>query len=171
MSSLPHVSAPNDHAKAPFGASRWAPVAFADPPHLPAFGAADVQPILPGIDLWDCWPLAHEDGRSVIHGGRTWWFYLSAPSLPDPVDRHLVARIRLLSRGDDGWRDHGPALPDGLNPGLREWAGSAVLADDGVGYSLDEYNRGVLTPAIEARLAQAKADIIAGKLSVPVYKE
>jgi len=163
MSSLPHVSAPNDHAKAPFGASRWAPVAFADPPQLPAFGAADVQPILPGIDLWDCWPLAHEDGRSVIHGGRTWWFYLSAPSLPDPVDRHLVARIRLLSRGDDGWRDHGPALPDGLNPGLREWAGSAVLADDGVTVTLyyTVSGRSGGPPSFEQRLFATTGRLVA----------
>jgi basic membrane protein A len=45
------------------------------------------------------------------------------------------------------------------------------LAQDGVGYSLDEYNRGVLTPAIVQRLEQAKADIIAGKIKVPEYKE
>jgi basic membrane protein A len=45
------------------------------------------------------------------------------------------------------------------------------LAEDGVGYSLDEYNRAVLTPAIEARLNQAKADIIDGKIQVPEYKE
>jgi basic membrane protein A len=45
------------------------------------------------------------------------------------------------------------------------------LAEDGVGYSLDEYNRGVLTPAIEGRLVQARADIIAGRIKVPEYKE
>ena len=111
--------------------SAWRPAGFDDPPTLPKIGADDVRRILPGIDLWDCWPLAHEDGRSVVHGGRFWWFFLSAPELPDPADRHDQARIRLLSHGADGWRDHGHALPDGLNPGTREWAGSAVLADDG----------------------------------------
>jgi levansucrase len=114
-----------------FGASRWTAHGYADPPVLPRITAADVAPILPGIDLWDCWPLAHEDGRSVVREGRTWWFFLSAPAQPDPLDRHALARIRLLSRGAEGWRDHGPALPDGLNPGAREWAGSAVLGDDG----------------------------------------
>ncbi len=44
------------------------------------------------------------------------------------------------------------------------------LAEDGVDYSVDEYNRGVLTPAIVQRLEQAKADIIAGKIKVPEYK-
>jgi basic membrane protein A len=45
------------------------------------------------------------------------------------------------------------------------------LAEGGVGYSLDANNRGVLTPAIEQRLEQAKADIISGKIKVPEYRE
>ena len=55
-----------------------------------------------------------------------------------------------------------------------QWkAGHSVLglADDGVAYSLDEYNRPILTPAIEQRLNQARDDIIAGKIQVPEYKE
>ena len=119
-----------------FGASHWPVSDYADPPQLPPITAGDVTPILPGIDLWDCWPLAHEDGRNVVIDGRTLWFFLSAPVLPDPLDRHAIARIRLLSHGADGWRDLGHALPDGLNPGTREWAGSAVLADDGMTVTL-----------------------------------
>lgn len=111
--------------------SRWRPTAFDQCPELPLITAADVRPLAPGLDVWDCWPLMHEDGRTVEQGGRQWWFFLSAPQFPDPVDRHAQARIRLISRGNDGWRDHGNALPDGLNPGTREWAGSAVLRDDG----------------------------------------
>jgi len=45
------------------------------------------------------------------------------------------------------------------------------LAEDGVGYSLDENNRAILTPAIEQRLERAKADIISGKIKVPEYRE
>jgi basic membrane protein A len=41
------------------------------------------------------------------------------------------------------------------------------LAQDGVDYSLDEYNRALITPAMEQRLNQAKAAIIAGTLTVP----
>jgi basic membrane protein A len=41
------------------------------------------------------------------------------------------------------------------------------LAQDGVDYSLDEYNRALITPAIEQRLNQAKAAIVAGTLVVP----
>lgn len=44
------------------------------------------------------------------------------------------------------------------------------LEEGGVDYSLDEYNRSLITPAMEARLNQAKADIIAGKIQVPEYK-
>ena len=44
------------------------------------------------------------------------------------------------------------------------------LAEDGVDYSLDEYNRKLITPEMEKRLNQAKADIIAGKIAVPEYK-
>lgn len=114
-----------------FSASRWAPTAFPEVPRIPLIGAGEVVRIFEDLDLWDCWPLAHEDGRTVVHEGRQWWFFLSAPAFPDPVERHGHARIRLLSNGSDGWRDHGKAFPDGLTPGSREWAGSAVLMDDG----------------------------------------
>jgi len=53
------------------------------------------------------------------------------------------------------------------------WKGGPIvlgLAEDGVGYSLDEHNRTLITPAMEATLATAKADIISGKLKVAEYK-
>jgi basic membrane protein A len=43
------------------------------------------------------------------------------------------------------------------------------LAEDGVGYALDEHNRSVLTPDIVAKLEAARADIIAGRLVVKDY--
>jgi basic membrane protein A len=51
-------------------------------------------------------------------------------------------------------------------------AGQVVLglAEGGVDYSLDEYNRKLITPEMEAKLNQAKADIIAGKIKVSEYK-
>lgn len=115
----------------------WRPEAFgAEGGRIATIGPQDVRPLVPGLDLWDCWPLADEAGMTVHHLGRTWWFFLSAPQFPDPVQRHGHARIRLLSRGADGWRDHGNALPDGASPGSREWAGSAVLSADGVTVTL-----------------------------------
>ncbi len=44
------------------------------------------------------------------------------------------------------------------------------LAEHGVDYSLDEYNRKLISAQMEERLNQAKADIIAGTLAVPEYK-
>ena len=117
---------------APAETSQWRPVAFgAEGGRIATIAADDVRPLVPGLDLWDCWPLTDAHGATARHAGRTWWFFLSAPQFPDPVQRHAHARIRLLSRGADGWRDHGNALPDGLTPGSREWAGSAVLGPDG----------------------------------------
>ena len=52
------------------------------------------------------------------------------------------------------------------HPGLR----TLGLAEQGVDYSLDENNRTVLTPAIEKALNEAKAAIIAGRISVPEYR-
>lgn len=43
------------------------------------------------------------------------------------------------------------------------------LAEDGVGYALDEHNRNVLTPDMVAKLEAARADIIAGRLVVKDY--
>ena len=43
------------------------------------------------------------------------------------------------------------------------------VAEGGVGYSLDQYNRGLITPEMERRLGQARADIIAGKIKVTDY--
>ncbi len=43
------------------------------------------------------------------------------------------------------------------------------LAEEGVDFSLDEHNRKLITPAMEAKLNQAKADIIAGRIKVSEY--
>jgi levansucrase len=88
---------------------------------------ANVRPIHPGLDMWDLWPVQDEDGAIAVIGGGELWMGLSAPAAGDPVERHGRARIRLVARGADGWRDLGPALPDGLSPGSREWSGSAIV--------------------------------------------
>jgi basic membrane protein A len=43
------------------------------------------------------------------------------------------------------------------------------LAEDGVGYALDENNRELVTPEMEAALEDAKAKIIAGEIEVTDY--
>jgi basic membrane protein A and related proteins len=49
--------------------------------------------------------------------------------------------------------------------------GTRVLgvAEGGVGYAVDQYNRSLITPEMERRLAQARADIAAGKIKVTDY--
>jgi basic membrane protein A len=43
------------------------------------------------------------------------------------------------------------------------------LAENGVGYALDKYNRALITPEMESRLEDAKAKIISGELKVKRY--
>ena len=119
----------------PEGVTHWQPGPMTGA-ELPLIGASEARPILPGLDLWDSWPLAHEDGRTALIDGRELWFFLSSECFPDPGQRHNAAKIRLASLGPDGWRDHGDVLPAALSPGTREWAGSAVLHDDGISVSL-----------------------------------
>jgi len=47
------------------------------------------------------------------------------------------------------------------------WLG---LAENGVGFALDEFNRKLITPEIEARLNRARDDIVAGKITVSEYR-
>lgn len=95
---------------------------------LPAIAGA--EPLLPGLVLWDMWPLADRAGATVTLAGRQWWFFLAAPRRDDPALRHDEAHIRLLAR-DEGWTDHGPLFAPGFTPGSREWSGCAVLDPGG----------------------------------------
>jgi basic membrane protein A len=51
-------------------------------------------------------------------------------------------------------------------PGVRNLG----VAEGGVGYALDEYNRSLITADMERRLTQARADIVSGKIRVTEYK-
>jgi len=94
---------------------------------IPLVTRADVSPIVAGLDFWDLWPIQTADGRTAQFDGGEIWMILSAPYAPDPNARHDVARIRLLFLNEQGWRDLGNFMPDGMCPGKREWAGSAVF--------------------------------------------
>jgi len=50
-------------------------------------------------------------------------------------------------------------------PGVRVLG----VAEGGVGYAVDRYNRNLITPEMEHRLTQARADIAGGKIKVPDY--
>jgi levansucrase len=100
--------------------------------NIPLIDPAKVQPVLPGFDLWDSWPVQDAAGKILVFGSWRVWMVLAAPCLADPDKRHDIARIRLMTEGPAGWRDCGDALPEGANPGSREWSGSCV-ADPATG--------------------------------------
>jgi basic membrane protein A and related proteins len=54
---------------------------------------------------------------------------------------------------------------DGFKPGIQ----ALGLAQDGVGYALDEHNKDLVNADMQAKVEAAKADIIAGKIAVHDY--
>ncbi|MBD3803874.1 MAG: BMP family ABC transporter substrate-binding protein [Thioclava sp.] len=70
----------------------------------------------------------------------------------------------MLKRVDNAVYD---AFKEGgdLKPGIKVMS----LADDGVGVALDDNNKSLVTPEMLAAVDQAKADIIAGKVTVHDY--
>ena len=119
-----------DHATSQWTAAHVAAINPGALPHGPAFEAADAVPLFPGLDLWDMWPVQQLNGSTADIAGGTLWMALSAPDMGDPGLRHFHARIRLIHQTASGWRDLGPAMPDGWAPGNREWAGSALIEGD-----------------------------------------
>ena len=95
-------------------------------PSIPVITAGDLKDVLPGFQLWDCWPFETPQGATVVLDGGTPWVIMCAPRDLHPDLRHDVARLRLMLERDGDWRDCGYLLPDDLNPGSREWAGSTV---------------------------------------------
>ena len=80
-----------------------------------------------GLDIWDMWPVEAQDGTTVLFAEGRLWMALAAPAADDPEDRHAIARIHFMVEDATGFRDAGPAFPDGHTPGSREWSGSAVF--------------------------------------------
>lgn len=110
--------------------SAHAVAAIADAPiaAMPVIDPASVTPILPGFDLWDYWPVQERDGRTANIAGGMLHMLLCAPILPDPDQRHAVARLRLMHQKGAAWRDLGHLFPEGFTPGSREWSGSAIVS-------------------------------------------
>jgi basic membrane protein A and related proteins len=61
------------------------------------------------------------------------------------------------------------AFMDTMNGTWQAGASSLGLAEDGVGFALDEHNRDLITPEMEAAIEEAKAKIIAGEIEVEDY--
>jgi basic membrane protein A len=61
------------------------------------------------------------------------------------------------------------AFKDAMNGELEGGLMSLGLAEDGVGYALDDFNRDLLTPEMQAAIEDARARIVAGELVVEDY--
>ncbi len=149
-------------------ATRWtaghvAPLAMADIPQIRKIAATDTSPAIPGLMLWDMWPIQYPDGSTVELGGREAWVIMSAPRELHPDKRHDVARLRLTLWDGGAWTDCGDLLPEGLNPGAREWAGSTVY-DGATGMLTLFYTatgqRGEAAPSYEQRLLQTSGRLL-----------
>lgn len=131
-------------------------------PAPPVLEGAPPSPVR-GRWLWDQWPVEDSAGGVASVDGGELWMALSAPVSADPLDRHAVARIRLLHRGPAGWRDLGPALPNGLSPGSREWSGSARLEGDRLTLHFTAAGRrGEVATSFEQRLFTTEARLERG---------
>ncbi|HEX8555965.1 MAG TPA: glycoside hydrolase family 68 protein, partial [Sphingomonas sp.] len=147
--------------------SQWSPAMVAaidqqPPPPAPPITRAEVEPLIPGVDLWDFWPVQDQAGHAAVIDGGTLFMLLSSPALPNPDDRHALARIRLMHRVGDEWRDRGNLLPDGWSPGSREWSGSAVIGADArtvTLYFTAAGRRGEAELGFEQRLFEAEAEL------------
>jgi levansucrase len=93
---------------------------------IPIVTANDAVPAFADLQLWDLWPVQTCDGTIISMNGAELWVIMGAPRDVHPDLRHDIARLRLMLYRDDAWQDCGLLLPDGLNPGSREWAGSTV---------------------------------------------
>lgn len=146
------------------GSSKWqcGPTWQAD--ELPIIGSPEALALLPEFDLWDCWPLQHEDGSTAEIDGCQYWFFLSSPRIGDPGERHHHARIRLFRYEGGHWTDLGPVLSDDKRPGNADWAGSCVLHDDGRTISLffTAAGRRGEGPSFEQRIFACTGELVAG---------
>ncbi len=97
---------------------------------VPLITNEEARPIIPGLMLWDMWPIQTQEGKIAEIAGGSMWMVLSAADHGEPARRHFEARIRLLHHVQNEWRDLGQLLPDAVTPYEREWAGTALLKDD-----------------------------------------
>lgn len=125
----------------------------------PLIGPVAPPRVLPHHDIWDTWPVQEEDGSPTVVLGAELWMALSAPAIGHPEERHDHARLRLLARTADQWRDLGNVFEDGTSPGSREWSGSAVRRPDGtvsIFYTAAGV-RGAARPTFHQRVVEARA--------------
>lgn len=166
--SAHHISDDRGWSMSHWSAQHVADIAKRPLPAAPFISAQDVVSVVPDQDLWDLWPLQNADGSVAQIAGGELWMVLSAPRLPDPGLRHDIARTRMLFRKDDAWIDCGLLFPDDLNPGTREWSGSARFnpeTDEVTAYFTAAGRRSDPKPSFEQRLFQTTGKLdLSGKL-------
>ena len=126
-------------------------------PSPPLIDAVQALPLFPQCDLWDIWPVQNTDGSIAKIADGMLWMILSAPRHENPDMRHDFARIRLLFHSNNTWRDCGLLFPDDLNPGSREWSGSARYnagSNSVTAYFTAAGRRGEIARSFEQRLFQ-----------------
>ena len=161
--------------------TRWtaehvAVLADAAIPQMRIIEAVDAKPAIPGLMLWDMWPVQLHDGATVMVDGWEVWVIMSAARDLHPDVRHDVARLRLAMLRDSEWHDCGYLLSEALNPGAREWAGSTVY--DPVTGALTLFytatgRRGETSRSFEQRLFQTTGRLLIanGKVSTTGWSE
>jgi levansucrase len=160
-SALNFMSARNKTTR--WTARQVAAINSATIPQIPKITASDVRPAIPGLMLWDSWPVQLADGATVEVDGWELWVIMCASRDLHPDDRHDVARLRLAMHRAGEWRDCGYLLPDDLNPGAREWAGSTVYdpATDALTlFYTATGRRGEATRSFEQRLFQTSGRLV-----------
>ena len=118
--------------------------------------------ISPDLWIWDMWPLITKDGSvAILPGGWRVLFALSAPRSVLPGKRHDIARIAYFySRNGLDWIQGGLLFEEGTALGSRQWAGSALLDDDGRIYYFYTATgrRGEAQITYEQRIALSSSD-------------
>ncbi len=156
------ITAGDDYTLSRWTADHVAAISTQPMPSAPLIGSVQALPLLPKADLWDLWPVQNADGSVAEIANGTLWMVLSAPCLDDPNMRHNVARTRLLHHCGNTWQDCGLLFPDDLNPGSREWSGSArydVGSNTVVAYFTAAGQRGEMVPSFEQRLFQTSGHL------------
>lgn len=123
----------------------------------------------PDLWIWDTWPLTKKDGSVATVNGYKVIFALTAPRSVDWNKRHDIAIISCFYSVDgENWTYEGSAYNPEDAFGSRQWAGSAMLDENGkvqLFYTASG-RKGEAVKTFEQRLAKTTFDISADKNGV-----
>ncbi|MBX0359530.1 glycoside hydrolase family 68 protein [Halobacillus sp. Nhm2S1] len=98
----------------------------------PYISQEEIDQMAPNHWVWDTWPLRNRDGSVATVKGYKVIFALTAPDDVLPGKRHDMATIRYFySKNGQDWKMGGEAFDTTDAYGSRQWAGSAMVEDDG----------------------------------------